>query len=93
MIIVAIVALCGVVLAAISVVFGNGLPALPDSVMQLSARLIQIVRSGSGLFWSFVHPAPVKAMLTLTLAAVTLYEGYKLVMWVMKKVPMFGVDD
>lgn len=93
MIVVAIIALSGVVLAAIALVIGNGLPSMPDSILVLSAQIVQIVRSGAGLFWSFVHPAPIKAMLGLTIAAVTLYEGYKLVMWVARKIPMLGVSD
>lgn len=93
MILVAILALSGVVLAAIAVVFGNGLPSLPASVTSLASQLITYIRAGAGLFWSFVHPAPVKAMLGLTLAAVAIYEGYKIVMWIVKKLPMFGVSD
>lgn len=93
MILVAIIALSGVVLAAILVVFGNGLPSLPSSVLALSDTFVSYVRSGAGLFWSFVHPVPVKAMLGLTVAAVTLYNGYKLLMWVVRKIPMFGVSD
>lgn len=93
MILVAMVALAGVVLAAIVAVFGSGLPSLPDSVLSLASTFITYLRSGAGLFWSFVHPAPVKAMLGLTLAAYAVYEGYKIVMWVVKKLPMFGVSD
>lgn len=93
MIIVAIIALAGVVLAALLVVFGSGLPSLPSSVLSMASVLVQAVREGAGVFWNFVHPAPVKAMLGLTIAFVLIYEAYKFVMWVVEKIPMFGVSD
>lgn len=93
MIVVAILALSGVVLTAIIAVFGNGLPELPSSVMSAITLMQGYLAQGASVFWNYVHPAPVKAMFGLTLVAIVIYEGYKFVMWFAKKVPMFGVDD
>ena len=92
MIIVAILALSGVVLLAVASALG-GLPSFPAEVLDFMNTFLTYLRAGSGFVWSFVHPAPVKAMLAFTVAAIGVYEGYKLVMWVMKKIPMFGVSD
>lgn len=92
MIIVAIVALAGVVLAVIYAAF-NGIPSFPTQVTDLMATFITYLRSGLGFVLAFVHPAPVKAMFAFTVALIGIYEGYKLVMWVAKKIPMFGVSD
>lgn len=93
MIIVAIIALSMVVLSALLIVFGNGLPAIPQSVMDLVGTATGYIQSGAGLFWAFVYPAPVKAMLALTLGAIVVYETYGIIMWIVKKIPMFGVSD
>lgn len=92
MILLAIIALSGVVLALIAGVLG-GLPAFPSSVTTYMSLFLTYLRAGCGFFWCFVHPAPVKAMLGFTVAVIGVYEAYKVVMWVMKKIPMFGVSD
>lgn len=93
MIIVAIVALSLVVLTAIVAVFGSGLPSFPSEVMQAFNFILGYIQQGAGIVYAYTYDSVVKAMLGLTLAAVVVYEGYKLVMWVAKKVPMFGVSD
>lgn len=92
MIIVAIVALSAVVLLAIAAVL-VGLPSYPAEVSSAMNLFLDYLRQGVGIFYSFVYPAPVKTMLAFTVALIALYEGYKLLMWVVKKIPMFGVSD
>lgn len=92
MIIVAIVALAGVVIAALVLALG-GLPSYPAAVIDSANLFLQYFRAGIGFMYAFVNPAPVKAMLAFTVAVMGIYEGYKLVMWVVKKIPMFGVSD
>lgn len=92
MIIVAIVALSGVVLLAIAAALG-AIPSYPTEVVDMMNELLTYLRAGIGFIYNFVHPAPVKAMLAFTVAVIGVYEGYKIVMWVMKKIPMFGVSD
>ena len=92
MILVAILALSGVVLLAIASALG-ALPSYPDAVVGMMNTFITYLQSGIGFVYNFVHPAVVKAMLGFTVAIIAVYEGYKIVMWVMKKIPMFGVSD
>lgn len=92
MILVAILALSGVVLLAIASALGT-LPSFPSSVVSMMNTFILYLQSGIGFIYNFVHPAAVKAMLGFTVAIIAVYEGYKIVMWVMKKIPMFGVSD
>lgn len=92
MILVAILALSGVVLALIAAVF-VGLPSYPSAVVSYANTFLQYLNSGLGFVYSFCDPAPVKAMLAFTVAIIGVYEGYKLVMWVVRKIPMFGVSD
>lgn len=93
MIVVAILALSLVVLSLIVTALGEGLPAIPSDVVTIINEAISLISQGAGVFWNFVHPGPVKALIGLTLAAIGIYEGYKLVMWIVKKIPMFGVSD
>lgn len=92
MIIIAIIALSGVVLLAIAAALGV-LPSYPTEVVTVGNLFITYLGQGMGVLWNFVHPAPVRAMLGFTLAVIAVYEGYKLVMWVAQKIPMFGVSD
>lgn len=92
MIIVAIVALSAVVLVAIASALG-ALPAFPDGMVQIMDMFLTYLQQGVGFMLYFVHPAPVKAMLAFTLGLIAVYEGYKFVMWVVKKIPMLGVSE
>lgn len=92
MIIVAIIALSLVVITAIAAVF-VGLPTFPSTVTSMMDMFVSILQQGAGVFWAFVLPDVVKAEITFTLAIIVIYEAYKLVMWVMTKIPMFGVSD
>lgn len=92
MIIVAIIALSGVVLALIAACFVS-LPSFPSGITTLMDWFLNYLRQGAGIFWAFVLPGPCKAMLSFSLAVIAVYEGYKVVMWVVKKLPMFGVSE
>lgn len=92
MIIVAIVALSGVVLLSLYGVL-VGFPALPPAVTQYAALLIGYIDTGCKIFYQFVYADVVKALLGFTLAITVIWHGYKFVMWLAKKIPMFGVSD
>lgn len=91
MIIVAIVALSLVVLTAVLAVF-VGLPDFPPSVLELVQTAEDYMYSGLKFVNSFVYGDVILTMVSLVLAFSGVVMAYKLVMWVMKKVPMFGVD-
>lgn len=92
MIIVAIVALSGVVLALIAALF-VGLPSFPPEVASFMTTFLTYLRAGCGFVWNFCYPTPVKAMLAFSVAIIGVFQAYKLVMWVVRKIPMFGVSD
>lgn len=92
MIVIAIVALAAVVLSAVYAVF-VGLPDFPAEVTSVIDQISTYLQQGCRLLMSFVYPDVVLPLVTLLLAFVGVYEGYKFVMWVAKKIPMFGVSD
>lgn len=92
MIIVAIVALSAVVLTALYAVL-VGLPDFPSSVTSLIDQLNVYLTAGSRFLMSFVYGDVVLVLISTLLAAIGVYEAYKFVMWVVKKIPMFGVSD
>lgn len=93
MILVAIIALSGVVLAALAVVL-VGLPDFPISAQLFMTWFEEIIRDGIGFIKSFLmYPGFVVTLLTILITGYTVYTAYKLIMWVVKKIPMFGVSD
>ena len=92
MILVAIVALAGVVLAAVYAVF-VGLPDFPASVTSVIDQITVFLHDGAAFLMSFVYGDVVLTLVSLLLAFYGVYEAYKFVMWVVKKIPMFGVSD
>lgn len=92
MIIVAIVALSGVVLLAVYAVF-VGLPDFPPAVTSMIDQMLPYLSSGAKFLMSFVYPDVVVPLVSLLVAFYGVYEAYKFVMWVVKKIPMFGVSE
>lgn len=92
MILAAIIALSGVVLLVIANMF-RAVPSFPNSVVDMMNAFLNYLTSGIGFLYNFCHPEVVKTMMAFTLAVILIYEGYKLVMWAVKKIPMFGVSD
>lgn len=92
MIIVAIIALSAVVLTAVYAVF-VGLPDFPSSVTSLIDQMNGHLVAGCQFLMSFVYGDVVMVLVSTMLALIGVYEAYKFVMWVVKKIPMFGVSD
>lgn len=92
MIVVAIIAMATLVLIAISAVL-VAIPPIPSEVIQLLNMALDYFRQGIGFVLSFVQPAPVKAMIAVSISLHLVYDAYRLVMWVASKVPMLGVSE
>lgn len=92
MIIVAIIALSAVVIVALLAAL-NGLPAFPSSIMDIVNWAAAYLGSGFGLLYTFTNRSVVRTLFTITIATEGIIYGYKFVMWVAKKIPMFGVSD
>lgn len=92
MIIIAIIALSGVVLVALYAAL-NGLPSFPSSIMTTVNYMAQYLGTGASFIYSFVYPSVIQALLAITVTVESIVLGYKFVMWIAKKIPMFGVSD
>lgn len=92
MILLAIVALSGVVIALVIVALSS-LPAMPSDVFGTLDTLATYFSQGMRFLMSFVYGDVVVALWGFLLAVIAVYEGYKLVMFIVKKIPMFGVSD
>lgn len=92
MILVAIIALSGVVLAALYAVL-VGFPSMPDGVVSGVSLIASYIGQGVGFLYNFVYEDVVKAMFAAVLVVEGIILAYKFVMWVVRKLPMFGVSD
>ena len=92
MIIVAIIALSLVVLGAITAVLVN-IPPIPADVMALISTALGYFNDSIGFVLSFFQPAPIKAMIAISVTLHLVYDAYRMVMWVATKIPMLGVSD
>lgn len=92
MILVAIIALSGVVLAALYLAL-VGLPAFPAAAVSAINNILVYLGEGVGFLFYFTNYTVVRTLIFITLTFETVLMGYKFVMWVAKKIPMFGVSD
>lgn len=92
MIIVAILALSGVVLALLFSVLQQLGPG-DSGVFSYILAYMPYVTRGVKFVNGFCYANVVMPMLASILAAHGVYVVYKLYMWVVKKLPMFGVSD
>lgn len=92
MIIIAIISLAGVVLSALYVSL-VGLPSLSASTMDAANFVIDYLGQGMGWLFYFTYYPTIRVLIYTTLVFETVVMGYKFVMWVAKKIPMFGVSD
>lgn len=92
MILLAIIALSGVVLALLIGVL-QAMPAIPDTFMTIVTQILPHVVRGIKFVNGFMYPAIVWPLAGVCLALHTFWVGYRIYMWIVKKIPMFGVSD
>lgn len=92
MILVAIIALSAVVLVALAAVL-VGLPDFPDEVTTYMLVFEQYLNQGAAFVLGFFNVSVIRVLFGITVTVYTVYVSYKLIMWVVKKIPMFGVSD
>ena len=92
MIIVAIIALSLVVLAILANTLGN-VPVIPQQFVTIIDQLLPYVARGVKFVNAFMYPQIVWPLAIACIALHTFWSGYRIVMWVVKKIPMFGVSD
>ena len=68
------------------------LPDVPAWLVELTETILGYMKTGMGIVLFFVPQAVVQGALDLVILVWTVVHGYKLVMWVLRKIPMLGID-
>lgn len=68
------------------------LPDVPAWLVELTETILQYMKTGMGIVLFFVPQAVVQGALDLVILVWTVVHGYKLVMWVLRKIPMLGIE-
>lgn len=88
-----LIVLAPVVLALLYNVLSS-LPAMPTGLISTYLDFfLPYLEAGMKLFNSFVYPPVSQSLLAITLVVEGIILGYKFVMWVVTKIPLFGVSD
>lgn len=67
-------------------------PVLPPEVATLLDTLFSYMRGAMGLFNFFCPIRTIKPAIDVFLAVYIIKHTYQIVMWVLKKIPMIGVE-
>lgn len=68
------------------------LPDVPAWLVELTDSVFGYMRAGMGIVLFFVPQTVVQGALDLVILVWTVVHGYKLVLWVLRKIPMFGIE-
>lgn len=69
------------------------LPHLPDDVMYSISDVLNIISNGGfALFYFFVPNNVIKYGIPILLIITAFKYGYFFVMWILKKIPMVGIE-
>lgn len=68
------------------------LPDVPAWLVDLTETILQYMKTGMGIVLFFVPQTVVQGALDLVILVWTVVHGYKLVMWVLRKIPMLGIE-
>lgn len=86
-------ALLNVVRSLIEILFGwIQLPAVPDTITTVVDTLFTYMQQGIGILWIFVPQDLVKIILPLVIIIHNFDHLYHLGIWILKKIPMIGIE-
>ena len=68
------------------------LPDVPAWLVELTETILQYMKTGMGIVLFFVPQAVVQGALDLVILVWTVVHTYKLVLWVLRKIPMLGIE-
>lgn len=68
------------------------LPQLPEEVQSVVDSLFQFMGQGINLIGFFCHPSLIKVLVPLTIVFLNFEKLYKLVMFVLRKIPFINID-
>lgn len=89
---VAILALAGVVLTLLFSLL-QAMPAIPNDFLQTVLTILPYINMGIKFLNSFMYVDVVYPLAVACIAVHAFYTEYRVVMWVLKKIPMFAVSD
>ena len=76
----------------ITVVFSwINLPSLPDGVLSVMDQIVNLLQGSLSILGFFVDIDYIKVLLPIVLIVVNFDKAYKLVMFVLRKIPFIGV--
>ena len=79
--------------AALKLIFGwINLPALPADVETVINQLFTYMEAGIGFVFLFFNMSLVKLMIPFVLVVANFDKAYKLVMYVLRKIPFLGIE-
>lgn len=67
-------------------------PVVPEGLAEYINKFIGYLKSGMGFIYYFLPMALVKSFITFVIAVELFMFGYRIVMWVLKKIPMLGIE-
>lgn len=67
-------------------------PVVPYGLASYIDKFIGYLRSGMGFIYYFLPMALVKSFITFVIAVELFMFGYRIVMWILKKIPMLGIE-
>lgn len=86
-------ALLSVVKVLINILFGwVQLPAVPESITSVVDTVFSYMQQGIGIVWLFVPQGLVQVLLPLVIVVHNFDHLYHLGMWILKKIPMLGIE-
>lgn len=68
------------------------IPELPSEVQSVFARALGYLSDGLGIFAAFTHYSYLMTLFGIVLVIQAAMLVYKFVRWVLKKIPMAGID-
>ena len=84
-------ALSGILISILSLL--PNLPQLPESILNGLNNFLDLIFNNVGLLGLFIPIWTIKVVVPLIIVIVNFDKIYKLVMWALKKIPVFGVKD
>lgn len=67
-------------------------PVVPDGLAAYIEKFLDYIKQGMGFISYFLPMSLVKAIISFVIACELFMFGYRVVMWILKKIPMLGID-
>ena len=68
------------------------LPDVPAWLVELTETILGYMKNGMGIVLFFVPQVVLQGAIDIIIVVWTLFHCYNLVMWVLRKIPMLGIE-